>query len=172
MNTPKCFLDACLLYSDAARNYLLNLSELGVLEVYWSKDVLLEWERSVKKVDREKIKASIELMNYKYPQSLVEDYSSFIESIKLYDPDDRHVVAAAHQSNSSIILTFNTKDFPFNRLAPFDVEAIQPDIFLAKLYKHYPEQMKKALGEWTIQSLKDARLIKLADKLRSDSSNC
>ena len=49
------------------------------------------------------------------------------------DPDDRHVLAAAIHAGAASIVTFNLKDFPAERLAPFGVEAVHPDRFVAAL---------------------------------------
>ena len=58
---------------------------------------------------------------------MVVGYEVLIESISLPDPDDRHVVAAAVRAGAQVIVTYNTKDFPVESLAAFDVEAKHPD---------------------------------------------
>ncbi|WP_105973850.1 PIN domain-containing protein [Streptomyces geranii] len=50
--------------------------------------------------------------------------------MKLPDPDDRHVLAAAIRAEAQVVVTFNLKAFPTDALAPWDVEAVHPDAFL------------------------------------------
>lgn len=61
---------------------------------------------------------------------LVEGYEPLEEAFELSDPDDRHVLAAAVKAGAQIIVTNNLKDFPAEKLAPWNVEAMSPDEFL------------------------------------------
>jgi len=58
--------------------------------------------------------------------SLITGYDHLIETIDPPDPDDRHVLAAAIAGGANVLVTINLKDFPANRLAPFDIEAPTP----------------------------------------------
>ena len=58
-----------------------------------------------------------------------------IESVKLPDEDDRHVLAAAIHAHAGIIVTFNLKDFPLKALRQHKIEAIHPDDFVMRLIK-------------------------------------
>lgn len=44
--------------------------------------------------------------------SLIEGYEELIDGIKLPDPNDRHVLAAAIKANAQTIVTYNLSDFP------------------------------------------------------------
>jgi hypothetical protein len=70
-------------------------------------------------------------MNDAVPDSSVVGYDHLIETIKLPDPNDRHVVAAAIHSKADAIVTFNLKDFPAATLAQYNLEPIHPDDFIA-----------------------------------------
>ena len=54
--------------------------------------------------------------------------------LKLYLPDqnDVHVLAAAIESNTNIIVTLNLKDFPNSELAKYGIRAVHPDELLYK----------------------------------------
>lgn len=62
---------------------------------------------------------------------LVEGYEYLIPGLSLPDEEDGHVLAAAIRSRSSVIVTFNLKDFPAAMLDEYKVEAQHPDEFIA-----------------------------------------
>lgn len=64
-----------------------------------------------------------ELMNSHVRDSLVEGFEHLIPTIDLPDEEDRHVVAAAIHSNTDLIVTFNLKDFPEDKLVKYNLEA-------------------------------------------------
>lgn len=72
-------------------------------------------------------------MDRAVPDALVSGYESLIEGLRLPNPDDRHVLAAAIKCNASVLVTFNLRDFPKDVLDIFDVEAMHPDDFIADL---------------------------------------
>lgn len=71
-----------------------------------------------------------DLMNAAVRDCLVSGHEPLIEGLKLPDPDDRHVLAAAIRCGAQIIVTRNLKDFPANDLRPWDIEAKSPDAFV------------------------------------------
>ena len=52
------------------------------------------------------------LMNRAVPDVLVDGYEPLIEALKMPDPGDRHVLAAAIKCRAQLIVTSNVKDFP------------------------------------------------------------
>ena len=50
-------------------------------------------------------------MNKNVRDCLVTDYQWLIDSLKLPDPNDRHVLAAAIKAKAEVIVTTNLKDF-------------------------------------------------------------
>ncbi|ARF75149.1 hypothetical protein B7C62_25080 [Kitasatospora albolonga] len=50
----------------------------------------------------------------------------------VYDADVlyRHVLAAAVRAKAQVIVTFNLKDFPADKLSVWDVQAVHPDAFI------------------------------------------
>lgn len=63
----------------------------------------------------------------------VTDYDLLVPGLKLPDPDDRHILAAAAKASASVIVTFNEKDFPSNALEPFGLHTRHPDQFILDL---------------------------------------
>jgi len=65
---------------------------------------------------------------------LVAGYESLIDGLDLPDADDRHVLAAAIVGGASVIVTYNLKDFPAEKLSPFGIHAEHPDQFISNLF--------------------------------------
>ena len=77
-------------------------------------------------------KASIlrERINASVRDCLVLGYEPLIEILDLPDPDDRHVLAAAIKVKAQLIVTWNRRDFPDGKLAPWGIRAKSPDDFV------------------------------------------
>jgi hypothetical protein len=60
----------------------------------------------------------------------VTDYEVVVDSLKLPDADDRHVLAAAIKAKAQIIVTANLRDFPAEALRPWDIDPKSPDEFV------------------------------------------
>ena len=69
-------------------------------------------------------------MNTAVRDCLVSGYEPLIAALDLPDPNDRHVLAAAIRAKAQIIVTKNLRDFPAERLAPWDLKAKSPDSFV------------------------------------------
>jgi len=65
--------------------------------------------------------------------SLVTGFEHLIPSVELPDADDRHVLAAAIHGGARLIVTFNLKDFPPDRLKRYNLAAQHPDDFIFDL---------------------------------------
>ena len=77
-------------------------------------------------------------MNDNIRDCLVENYHDIIPTLNLPDENDRHVLAAAIRSLSSVIVTYNLKDFPKKILAQYEIEAQRPDEFIMRLLEINP----------------------------------
>lgn len=53
-----------------------------------------------------------DLINRAVRDCLVQGYEPLIKGLKLPDPDDRHVLAAAIKAGAQVIVTRNLRDFP------------------------------------------------------------
>jgi hypothetical protein len=84
-------------------------------------------------VDQAKLDRTRELMDANVLDALVTGYEPLIDGLKLPDEGDRHVLAAAIRSGADVIVTYNTKDFPKEALAPFGVHPEHPDEFVLHL---------------------------------------
>ena len=129
--------DACVLYPAPLRDLLLRLALTDRFRARWTDAIHDEWTRAVLR-DRPDLKAeqlqrTRELMNASVPDCLVTGYEGLIDHIRLPDPDDRHVVAAAVRCQAGVIVTFNRADFPPEAMAVFGIEVQHPDDFVSHL---------------------------------------
>jgi predicted nucleic acid-binding protein len=135
-------LDANVLYPAPLRDLFVRIAETGTLRAKWTDAIHDEWGRNLLKnhpnVSEERVARTRKLMNEAIRDCLVTGYIDLIDSLRLPDPDDRHVLAAAIRSQSEIIVTFNLKDFPVAVLSMYDIRAIHPDDFLDSLLEQSP----------------------------------
>ncbi|AFT99132.1 PIN domain-containing protein [Nocardia brasiliensis] len=126
--------DANVLYGNALRDLLIRIAMSGSVQAKWTDKILDEALASLadKRPDipTPKLTRLRGLMNKAVPDSLVYGYEPLIEGLKLPDPDDRHVLAAAIAVGAQVIVTSNLADFPSDALAPWNIEAQSPDDFL------------------------------------------
>ena len=125
--------DACVLYPAPLRDLLLRLAETDLFRAKWTAQIHDEWMRNVvaNRPDlADKLPRTRELMDTNIRDCLVTGYETLIPALTLPDPDDRHVLAAAIASGADLIVTYNLRDFPEERLSPFGIEALHPDDFV------------------------------------------
>jgi len=144
----KAVLDACVLYPAPLRDLLLSFADSELYKPKWSAEIQAEWSRNLlinrPDLKKEQLQITIDAMNEAFPDSNVDKYSSLISGIKLPDPKDRHVVAAAIRSKADVIVTFNLKDFPRFIEEEYDIEIQHPDVFLTNVYDLNPAKAKAA----------------------------
>lgn len=63
------------------------------------------------------------------------------------DPDDRYVLAAAIKVGAQVIVTWNLTDFPATSLAPYGIEAIDPDEFVLNVLDLAPAAITTIVSE-------------------------
>jgi predicted nucleic acid-binding protein len=138
VGAPPCtaILDACVLYPATLRDLLLSLARDGLFRARWNDRIQDEWVRSLlerrPELGEAALRRTCELMAKAVPDSVVHGWQSLELGLpKLPDADDRHVLAAAIRGDADVIVTFNLADFPAAILAPFGIEAQQPDDFLS-----------------------------------------
>lgn len=97
----------------------------------------------------DRLEATRDRINAVLPEAAVGNDRALIADLKLPDPDDRHVLAAAIAGKASVIVTCNQKDFPASNLLAHGVTSKSPDDFLTDLHAAFPEAL--------ISSVKSAR---------------
>lgn len=126
--------DACVLYPAPLRDLLIELASKGLFRGRWSNRIHEEWINNLlanrPDLKREQLERTRKLMDTRVLDCLVEDYDDLMKTISLKDSNDVHVLAAAMKSQAQIIVTYNTKDFPFDILQKYGIEAQHPDTFL------------------------------------------
>jgi len=126
--------DASVLYPAPVRDLLMHLALTGLFRAKWTNQIHDEWITSLLE-DRPdltltQLTRTRQLMDAHVLDALVEGYEHRIDALALPDPDDRHVLAAAIESKSSLIVTWNISDFPEGALAPLGIVAVTPDDFV------------------------------------------
>lgn len=127
-------LDTCALVPVALADTLLRLAEADLYRPLWSQRILDDMVRVIDTVhpnlDPGKSRARADAMNGAFDDACVFGWEPLVDAIHLPDPDDRHVVAAAHLGRADVIVTANLRDFPPTILEPMGLEAQSPDEFL------------------------------------------
>ncbi len=143
--------DACVLYPAPLRDLLMRLAMTDLYRARWTQQIHEEWMRNVlanrPDLSRAQLERTRELMDCSVRDSLVEGYEYLVEGLVLPDADDRHVLAAAIRSRSSVIVTFNLKDFPSSALDVYEVEAQHPDEFIVHLIDLNPARVLAAVAK-------------------------
>ncbi len=127
-------LDANVLVPYTLTDILLRLAEAGFFRPLWSTEVLAETERTLAhlhpNIESSRLHDRLAAMDRFFTDATVTGWESLVDSIKLPDPDDRHVVAAAVVGGADAIVTANLTDFPDTTLAGFNIVGVHPDDFL------------------------------------------
>lgn len=135
-------LDSNVLYPPGLRDLLMWLAVVLAYEPRWTEDIHAEWMRNVLNDRPEVTPAQMErtrrLMDQVNPKCLVRGYEARVPALTLPDEDDRHVLAAAIEAGAETIVTFNLRHFPRKALAPYDLRALPPDLFLEALLDANP----------------------------------
>lgn len=128
-------LDACVLYPIAVADSLMSLATEGLFAAKWTTRIEIEWMRSLQ-ADRPELEGRLgtrrDSMRDAIPDWEVPEvaWKALAESLRLPDPDDVHVLAAAIAGHADCIVTANTRDFPNEVTSPYGIEVVDPDTFL------------------------------------------
>jgi predicted nucleic acid-binding protein len=126
--------DASVLYPSTLRDLLIRLAQTGLIQARWTDEILDEMFAALKRdrrdLDPVKLERTRTLMATAVRDWRVTGYEQLVDSLKLPDPDDRHVLAAAIRAGAQVIVTANLRDFPTADLRPWGVEPKSPDDFV------------------------------------------
>lgn len=109
------------------RDLLIRIHQAGLVQARWTDEILNEVTSALRRhlpdVEEQKLDRLRTLMVKAVRDCNVTNYEPLIAALELPDPGDRHVLAAAIRARAQIIVTDNTRDFPADYLATWDVEA-------------------------------------------------
>ncbi|MGC9452419.1 MAG: PIN domain-containing protein [Oceanipulchritudo sp.] len=146
----KVLIDACVLANFGVCDLLLRLAEAPRLFLpVWSDEILAETHRThLEKLSWPKdIAGSFqEEIRKAFPHASVGDYGHLLDKLENHEKD-RHVLAAAIHSATTLIVTFNGKHFPEEALKPWGITATHPQDYLITLYEMAPLEVVGRIGE-------------------------
>ncbi len=140
-------LDACVLVPPVLREVLLAVARQGLFEPLWSAKLLQEWASAAGKGgagQRLIAEAEAARLALHWPGALVPVGPFVAFAPAMPDPDDLHLLETAVTGGASLILTRNLRDFPLRALAPFGLQALDPDRFLHGLWLDHPDPVAQA----------------------------
>ena len=147
----KIFLDACVLYPPLLRALLLGAAGHGLFRPFWSARVLEEWRRAVAAKQgaqaEEEVLGAQCAMATDFPEAEAVPNPDLEATLRLPDPADAHVLAAAAAVGAEVLLTFNLRDFPRRAVSAFPLEARHPDGFLWEMLSTDEAVMRDAVSE-------------------------
>ena len=129
-------LDANVLYAAPVRDIFLQLTVNGLFQARWTEDIHREWISALLRerpgFDRARLERTRMLMNRATPDCLIVGYEALASTLRLPDPNDRHVLAAAIVGGCDMIVTANLADFPGKIVARHGIVTSSPDDFLVR----------------------------------------
>lgn len=144
-------LDANVLYPAPLRDFFMWQAASGVFAARWTDEIHEEWIENLladrPDLTRKRLQRTRELMDRHVDGVPVTGYEQHIEDLALPDPGDRHVLAAAVESDASYIVTDNLSDFPEEALSPHGIEAVSADGFGLLLLDRSEEAVIQSASE-------------------------
>lgn len=144
--------DTCVLVPAPVRDLLLRVAEAGLVRASMSVHILDELERVLVRdfdVPAERAARLRSAVERTFDDSVIpkERYEDLVGLAGLPDADDEHVLAAARSVGAQVIVTMNLKDFPADRVAPFEIEILHPDDFLLDLVDLFPVKIARIIED-------------------------
>jgi hypothetical protein len=130
-------LDANVLYGAFGRDVLLRLAAAGLYRPRWTARIEAEWVGALlaarPDLGTAQLARTCASMARAFPDAEVTGYEEREDELRLPDPDDRHVLAAAVKCGAGEVVTWNLSDFPEAALRPLGVEAVSPNTFVGSM---------------------------------------
>lgn len=128
-------LDACVLYPVSVADALISLAVAGLYAAKWTVAIEDEWIHNLElkrpelqgRLDRRRDDMRAAVPDWEVP---IEAWQTVAGCLRLPDPGDLHVLAAAVAGHADCIVTTNLRHFPDDLLRPYGIEAIHPDDFM------------------------------------------
>ncbi|MFO7641066.1 MAG: PIN domain-containing protein, partial [Candidatus Competibacteraceae bacterium] len=143
--------DACVFYPAPLRDLLIRLAMTRRFRARWTTQIHEEWTRNLlanrKDLTQQQLDRTVANINQAVEDCLITSYENLIEGLKLPDPNDRHVLAAAIRAGAAAIITMNLKDFPDEALNEFEIFAQHPDDFILDLADLEPPILERVAKE-------------------------
>lgn len=130
-------LDACVLFRNGVRDFLLWVAEAGTFSPVWSNVIHEEWMRSRQTKFGDPVEALVRAraeMERAFPGANFDPDPAALKTVSLPDIADVHVVATAIAAGAKTIITYNELHFPNEVLAPLGLHQEVPDAFCARLF--------------------------------------
>ncbi|GAA1572054.1 hypothetical protein GCM10009789_27010 [Kribbella sancticallisti] len=162
----QAFLDANVLRGHLQTDILLTLADKGAFEPRWSAEVLDEVRRNrPPKLSEQAIDRRLDQMNRAFPQAMVSGYEHLMPAMQA-DAKDKHVLAAAVHSQSTVLVTENVKDFDPPSSGPHAMQVEKTSAFLNRLLSDNPERTVAAMNEMISRTDREPNsLAALVDKM-------
>ena len=131
------FIDANALMPISLADLLLRVAEEGLIEPFWSGNVLRGALAAAKRhrpdLDPTALDKHFAAMSRAFPDAMVDDAGAEPHDYPSPDPEDQLVIAAADRSPADVIITRNLRDFPQVTLQRCGLRVQTPDRLLLDL---------------------------------------
>ncbi len=144
----RVLFDACVLYPTVLRQILVGVCEAGLADPLWSPRIVEEWARAAARLgpgQEEVARAEIASLGATWPDASVDAPPEIEATLRLPDPADGHVLAAAIAGAADVLVTANLRDFPRRAMAPHGISAQHPDPWLLSLQDLHPARATKVV---------------------------
>lgn len=132
-----------------SENTLLSVAETELYRVRWTEEILSETRRAILRevsgIDPVRLDRMLADMREAFPDAVVEGYEQLVPSMTNHE-GDRHVLAAAVESDAQVIVTSNLRHFPPEACEPHHIAVQEPDEFLDYAFELDPERVIAAVA--------------------------
>lgn len=143
----RVLIDACVLYPTVLREIVLGVAGEGLFTPLWSARILEEWARAARRrADEAAARAEIALLRNAWPDAEVGVNPETEARLRLPDPHDIHVLAAAIDGRADELLTLNLQDFPTRILSTEGIVRRDPDGFLLEALDAAPGAVRRVVA--------------------------